>query len=96
MVYLNLDKEFFEKNMKSMEQLAVDELEEDGKGRLRFDEEINGEIEINGDIITISVDSNIGFIDVDARLDEDDYIKLIENLTKKMNKLKNIMESLKN
>ena len=95
MVYLNLDKEFLEKNEKDMEQLAIDENGEDAKGNLRFDEDIYGDIDIEGNIVSISVSTKAGFIDVDARLDEDDYIKLIENITKKMNKLKNIMESLK-
>ena len=97
MVYLSLDKEFFEKNIKSMNQEAISELGEEGKNVLRFSDGFNGKIEeITGDIINIVIDHpKLGYISVDVKLDEDDYIKFIENINKKLNKFKTLLESLK-
>lgn len=97
MAYINLEKEFLEKNKIEMEKLSISEIGEDGKDCLRYDDDCIGHIdEINPDSISVTLEaSKIGYISFDVKLDDDDYIQLIENAVKKMNKLKNIMESLK-
>lgn len=98
MVYLSLDKEFFEKNINSMNQEAISELGDvDGKNILQYSDEVAGIIdEIDGDVITIVIDHpKLGYMSMNVKLDEDDYIKFIENINKKLNKFKTLLESLK-
>lgn len=98
MVYLNLDKEFFEKNIKSMNQEAISELGDvDGKNMLTYSDNIIAKIEeIDGDIINVVMQHpKLGYISMEIKLDEDDYIKFIENINKKLNKFKTLLESLK-
>jgi len=99
MVYLNIDKEFFEKNKASANEKAKEELdEESGENCYLFDlkdeECYIEEIEKDGTLKIISK-SELGYIYFDIKLDEDDYTNLVQILVSKLNKFKNIMESLK-
>lgn len=99
MVYLSLNKEFFEKNIKKMNQEAITELgEEEGKNILQFSDEFQGYIdEIDGNLIDVTIEHpNLGNIYIPIKLDDDDYIKIIENVTKRLNKFKSLVESMKN
>jgi hypothetical protein len=98
MVYLNIDKEFFEKNKNKAEKQSIEELGDEGKNNLIFDiinDEVNiEEIDDTGKI-SISSKSDFGWVYTDVKLDNDDMLRLIELFVKKLNKFKSLLESIK-
>lgn len=97
MLYLAIDKEFFDKNkQKFLKEAKKDDLEDT---YLIVDERAIGKIEEfdfeNSTIIATIENSKIGYIDIKIKLETEDLIKLIEFAVKKLNRFKNILESLK-
>ncbi|MHA1664296.1 MAG: hypothetical protein ACTSVW_00470 [Candidatus Njordarchaeales archaeon] len=100
MVYISMDKKFVDRNLKNWNAEAIEEFgEEDGKETYLFTDDTYGKIiefyEDEGEIIVDVENSKIGFISVKVKLDIDDYINLIQLAVKRLNKFKNILESLK-
>ena len=99
MVYLNLDKEFVDKNLKKWNEESISESGEDGKDSYLIINDQDGRIEdIDEDASEFNVvcdDPNLGFISLDVKLDSDSLLKIIELSVKKLNKFKTVLESLK-
>jgi len=100
MVFISMDKKFVDKNLQKWNRKAIEEYgEESGKECYLYeDEEVASidEIDENGNWIKIVCETSpIGYISMYVDLDTDDLIRLIEIAVKKMNKFKNILESLK-
>lgn len=99
MVYMNLEKkEFSEEKIKEYHKEAISEIGDDGgKSSLlcvdNADVVVIDEIE-DGEIHAHS-ESRFGYVSFDIKLDSDDMIELIEQIVKKMNKFKTLLESLK-
>ena len=98
--YLSLKKEFLDKNSKEAEAESISNMgEEDGKGYLIFNfDESNVEIEeIDESKSQLSVRSttDLGDIYLTVELTVDSLISLIEVATKKLNKVKTVLEAVK-
>jgi len=93
MVYVNINKEFFEKHKKEYE----DEAKADGvEDSYTYTDEIEGEVEeICDDSISIKVDNDMGYISMDVKLTVEDWVSLVELAVKKLNKFKTVLEGLK-
>lgn len=99
MVYVNIEKEFFEKNKEAAAKKAIKEFDEEGgKDILYFDVKDNETridgIEDDGTINVVS-DSKLGYISFDVKLSDDDYIEFAGLIIKKLNKFKSAIESVK-
>ena len=98
--WIRLDKAFLDKSAKEAEELSISEMgKEDGKGYLtyNFDESTVEIEEIDESDSTIIIRSNteLGDVYLTARLDIEDLITLIEVATKKLNKVKTVLEAVK-
>jgi hypothetical protein len=95
---MNLNKEFIDKNLESMNKNALSRFGDvDGKNDYLFEDGVHGTIEeIDDNRFGIIVDNpELGFFTVDIDLDDNDLVRLLEMAVKKMNKFKNLLESLK-
>jgi len=99
MVYLNLDKEFIDKNLKKLNEDAISELGEVGKEIYFYNDDTEGHIdeigEEEGRLYIVADNSKIGYISLDIKLDTETLIDLLEMAVKKLNKFKTILEGLK-
>lgn len=99
MVYMNLDKEFFESNVKEANENAIKEFENDDSGKNCLLFELDADEcridEIDGNKIDVAAEGKFGYISFKVKLGDEDFIKVVEATIKKMNKLKNVFESLK-
>ena len=99
MVYMNLEKkEFSAEKLASANKYAIEEIGDDCKDNLRFDDDGDkASIEEVGDDGTLFVmsESKYGTISFDVKLSDDDLIDLIGLVTKRLNKFKSVIESLK-
>ena len=98
MVYLNLNKQYLEKTKEKANKLAISEMGDDCKDLLMWDlndkEVVIDQIEEDGTIDAHS-DSDIGYVSFKVKLTDDDLIAIITIMNKRMNKFKNVLESLK-
>jgi hypothetical protein len=106
MAYVNLSESYIEKNRKKAKEEAISNFgDEDGKDNLVFvdtekDRAENDaldhieEIDEDGSI-TITSESKLGYISIDIQLTDEDFITLIGIAVKRLNKFKNVLESLK-
>lgn len=93
-VYLSLDKKFFVKNMKSMEEKALKDMgSEDGKDILLadFDFEYPEELYFEDGSIHASFDTPLGFISVNFKINDDVAFKIVEHLREKGLRLKKLI-----
>lgn len=97
MVYLCLDKEFVNNNLKKWNEQAISTIGEDGKDDYLFtDDEPVRISDITEDSISLICEtSKIGYICLELKLDSDDLLSLIELAVKKLNKFKTVLEGLK-
>lgn len=98
-VYLSLSKSYVEKTLQKANERAIKELgEEDGKDTLRWDFDEDCSIEIDQDRNEIRLNSeqaSIGYISLQGEPSIDEQIEIVELVVKRMNKFKNLLESLK-
>ena len=102
MGYIKLDKDFLEKNKEKAEEFSMNENGEEGKGSYLF---LDSDFAMNESVtieeindkgnITFSVTNNLGYFSFDVPLDDDDLIQIMQIVTKRLNKFKTVMESLK-
>ena len=100
MVYISMDKEFVDMNLRNWNKKAIEEFgEEEGKEAYLFRDGSYGVIaefdDEKGELVIDVEDSKIGFMSIPVKLSINDYIDLIQLAVKKLNKFKNILESLK-
>ena len=99
MVYLNINKDFFDKNKESMNKEAIEEMGDEGKDSYLFNDNEDGVIEeIDEEASTINIKcetSQLGYISMDIKVDSEDLLSLIELAVKKLNKFKTVLEGLK-
>ena len=104
-VYLNIDSEFLERKRQEMEKAAKDDFgSEDGKSRLVYaisEEQADAvntrieEIDADSNTITVVAETELGDVWLTAELTIDQLISLIEVATKKLNKAKTLLETIK-
>jgi len=98
MVMLHLYKEYVDKHLEEWNKNAIKEFGDAAEGLYLFEDDTVGhidEIEEDGKIHITCDNNELGIIATWVQLDTDDLIRLIEIAVKKMNKFKNILESLK-
>ena len=98
MVWLNINKKYFDENKEKFNKEAISEYgEEEGRENYLINIDIDTTTieEINENIITVCNKNEFGIIYIDIKLEEDDIIDLIKVITKKMNKIKAFLETLK-
>lgn len=99
MVYMNLEKkEFSKEKLDQANKESISEIGDEGNELIRFNDEKDKthieDIEEDGTIQIVS-ESKYGYISIDVRLTDDDLIDLIGLVTKRLNKFKSVIESLK-
>ncbi len=96
-LYLSLEEEFLNKNKEQMKGEAKAELGNDGEGKLLYvPDPIAVRIEeIDDTTISLVSEGKHGYICMSATLGTDEMIKLLEIATKKLNKLKTVIEAVK-
>ena len=100
-VYLDMDESIFEKEKKKAKERAREEFGSDNTRSLFWDLNFSiNELDYNESEITAtgSVESgsfNLGYLTVVIPLDIDTIVKVIEDYVKRMNKVKNVLESVK-
>ena len=104
-VYIDIDSVFLEKNRKKMNEEAKKEYgTEDSKTRLVYTlseaqaDTVNVRIEdidADNNTITIVADTELGSFWITAEMNVDQLIALIEVATKKLNKAKTLLETIK-
>ena len=101
MTYINIDRKVLKKKEEEANKKAISEMgDEEGKDSLMFDSENIKEdgcyvSDINGENISITLESDIVYVDLTATLSDEHIIKIVELATKKLNRLKTVMEGLK-
>ena len=98
-IYLDLNKDYIEKTMKDATELGKDEYADEQEENVAIwdiDDDETEIVEIGDDgTIEVRSTSKLGDVTIGFKLAPDDEIKLIEQLVKKLNKLKTTLESLK-
>ncbi len=104
-VFVDIDEMFLEKNKEKMEKEAIEQYgKEDGKSHFVYSlsemsaDTVNTRIEeINADsnTITLVADTELGSFWITAEMNVDQLIDLIEVATKKLNKAKTLLETIK-
>jgi hypothetical protein len=93
MVYVSINKEFFEKHKTELEAESIANGDENG---FLHSDEMEGEVEeISDESICVKCDNDIGYISMDVKLTTEDWINLMELAVKKLNKFKTVLEGLK-
>jgi len=97
MGYISINEEFLKEHK---EQAKEDALAEDNKTNLLFDNKLVDSCEefdiTESGNITISFSNDLGFYCFDYQLTDDDLCRIISLGIKKLNKLKTVLEGLKN
>jgi hypothetical protein len=97
--WLSFDKAFLDKNAEEAEKQSISDNGVDGKGTLVFNfDESNvsiNEISESASTLTVVSDTALGSIWLTVALDVEDLISLIEVATKKLNKVKAVLEAVK-
>ena len=104
-VFVDIDGEFLAKNKEQMAQEATKEYgSDDGKSRLIYAisdaqaDNVNTrieEIDADSNTITVVADTELGSFWLTAEMNVDQLIDLIEVATKKLNKAKTLLETIK-
>ena len=103
-VYINIDKVFFEKNKEKMEKEAIKQYGTEEKSRLVYAisevqaDTVNAridEIDADSNTITLVAETELGSFWITAEMNVDQLIDLIEVATKKLNKAKTLLETIK-
>ena len=93
-MYVNLDKNFLDKNMKKMEKNAKEVFgDEDGKDQLVLEtiESTISDIEFDDGNLTIGVDSDMGYFSIDVDIDDELAFDIIDHMKKKGEKIKRLV-----
>ena len=107
-IWLRLDEKYLKEHTESARALSIEENgDEDGKDDLRFGFD-NGtkeggiissieieEIDSETGTVVMTADTPLGYISMNAKLDMDDLIRLMEIAVKRVNKFKTILEGMK-
>ena len=104
-VFVDIDGEFLEKNKEKMkEEAKLNYGTEDGKSRLIYAisdaqaDNVNTrieEIDADSNTITLVAETELGSFWITAEMNVDQLIDLIEVATKKLNKAKTLLETIK-
>ena len=98
MMYITLRKSYLERTMEEANKRAIKEYgEEDGVDRLLWDidrESIKLKIE-EGGVIHLLSDSQLAFITLSYKLNVDEQIKIVEQVVKRLHKIKSMLDALK-
>lgn len=95
-VYLSLNKSYIERTMQEANKRAIKNDPDDKDSLLWFfDKEPEIEIDESENSLRLVLDDVVGYINVDAKLDINAQIKLVELAAKRLNKFKTMLESLK-
>lgn len=97
-MYVRIKGNFLEKTKERAKEEAIAEVGKEDAGNDLLYPELKDSIEafeVTDTGISVSFDTEIGFISVDIPIDADDLIHLIENAVKKFNKIKSVFEGLK-
>ena len=98
MTYINLDGNFIDSNRKKANKDAV-RMEGEGTNNLLWEELPKDEVsieEISDDgVINVVSSSDLGYISIYVRLDDEGMMKLITIAVKRLNKFKAVLEGLK-
>ena len=104
-VFVDIDGEFLEKNKEKMkEEAKLNYGTNDGKSRLVYAisdaqaDNVNTrieEIDADSNTITVVADTELGSFWITAEMSVDQLIQLIEVATKKLNKAKTLLETIK-
>lgn len=95
-MYINLDKEYLEENMKKANDEAKSVMGDEGDSSLLFPNLVDSvdDFEIQDDTtLNVSFSNDLGYFNFKVKLDLDDLAKLMEILSKKVNKIKTILEA---
>ena len=103
-VFIDIDEEFLAKNKEQMKEAAIDHYGTDGKTQLIYtlsesqadnvDTRIE-EIDADSNTITVVAETELGSFWITAEMNVDQLIALIEVATKKLNKAKTLLETIK-
>ena len=104
-VFIDIDEEFLAKNKEKMNEEAKKEYgTEDGESRFVYTisesqaDTVNTrieEIDADNNTITVVADTELGSFWITAEMNVDQLIALIEVATKKLNKAKTLLETIK-
>ena len=104
-VFVDIDGEFLEKNKEKMKENATEQYgTDDDKSRLVYAiseaqaDNVNvsiEEIDAESNTITLVADTELGSFWITAEMNVDQLIALIEVATKKLNKAKSLLETIK-
>jgi len=92
-MYINLDKKYLESNKKKMELEAIEVMSDEGSNKLLI-QDLNDEVEYefsSGDI-TLSSDSDLGYISVDYKLSDEEMMDIVRHMQRKANKIKELIK----
>ena len=105
-VFIDIDEEFLAKNKEQMKEAAIDHYGTgtDGKTQLIYtisEEQADNvdtrieEIDADSNTITVVAETELGSFWITAEMNVDQLISLIEVATKKLNKAKTLLETIK-
>ncbi|MDO8623184.1 MAG: hypothetical protein Q7R52_02965 [archaeon] len=100
MSYISIDKEFFEKTKEKAFEREKEQNGEDAKSYLYEDKNLGSEtitideIQDNG-TISFNIINDLGYFSFELPLDDDNLIGIVSIITKRLNKFKSVLESLK-
>ena len=103
-VFIDIDEEFIAKNKEKLKDAAIETYGTDDKTRLVYTlseahaDTVNvriEEIDADNNTITVAADTEIGTFWLTAEMNVDQLIALIEVATKKLNKAKTLLETIK-
>ena len=105
-VFIDIDEEFLAKHKEQMKEAAIDQYGTgtDGKTQLIYtisEEQADNvdtrieEIDADNNTITVAADTELGSFWITAEMNVDQLIALIEVATKKLNKAKTLLETIK-
>jgi hypothetical protein len=103
-VFIDIDEEFLAKNKEKLKDAAIETYGTDDKTRLVYTlseaqaDTVNTrieEIDPDSNTITVAADMEIGSFWITAEMNVDQLIALIEVATKKLNKAKTLLETIK-
>ena len=90
-MYASINLDFFDENREK----GVNEYIGDDKAAFKNLTTETHELKIEEDKISITVTNNLGYFSIEIPLKLEDYIDLLSNNIKKMNKIKTMLETLK-
>lgn len=97
-VQLSLDKTYVEKTMKEANKRGIERYSGEKKPEnwllWESDEEPEVNIDLDNNLLRLSLSTTLGEIDLTADLTADIQISLLEMFVKRLNKIKALMESL--